>query len=177
MEVYTNPSLIVEPIIFKKADWTFRYKANGTVDPIGIPNTWCEPTEHLKQAQIMALFCCPNCKRISAIVQWLHEVNRFGKVSPSLQCMNPKRCSFHRNAYLDMWNNKPLYACAVERVLRDGTLKAEIHHMHANNVTEARIHLGPGNYHIVGIARAIGFFVEDKHGEKLSADAPTVRLK
>jgi hypothetical protein len=70
---------------------------------------------------------------------------------------------------LDKWNDKDLYACAIEV---DG--QPQIHYMHAQNQAEARLHLGPvahkKSFRIVALGRAIGFVANDDHAEDLSAD-------
>lgn len=167
-EVVSTTSLSIRPFVFRKADWS--YVKNGEGRPgieSAIPGTWDTGPIH-SPSWLLAIVCCPACRGLSMLRKEIHAIDSLGKISPDLYCpynKNGQRCGFHRKAYLDEWNKKTLYACAVER---NG--KPEIHYMHAKDQKEARIHLGPGNYHIVAIGRAIGFFVHDAHGEDLSAD-------
>ncbi|MDE2020830.1 MAG: hypothetical protein KGJ13_10885, partial [Patescibacteria group bacterium] len=70
--------------------------------------------------------------------------------------------------YLDMYHDKPLWACAVERFVH-GNVRPEIIYVHGRNETEARTNLGVMKQtRIVAIGRAIGYFVQDTKGEVLS---------
>lgn len=158
-----SPSLIVRPFIFPKADWAFTGEGEQRMIQ-GVPGTWHDRWPGAPH-WLLGLVCCPNCHNVSTLGKQVHQVDHVGKLSPSFQCKYGT-CTFHRDAYLDDWNNKPLYAMAVER---DGKCP-EIHYTHAHSAEEARIQLGSGNYHIAAIGRAIGFFVDDKEGLDLSAD-------
>jgi hypothetical protein len=146
-----SPSLNIVEFVFRREDWTFTTDGHqtGINKDTAPPGTWCLPCEGCEKT-VLGFFRCPNCKEISVLDSRVHKVDNLGKVSPSLQCKY-SGCSFHRKCYLDKWNNKPLYACAVVRNGRN-----EIHYMHARTAAEARIHLGAGDYKIVGIGLAIG---------------------
>jgi hypothetical protein len=159
--VDTRASIVIRPFIFRKAEWDVQGEGRDAAIK-GIPSTWT--TIKGLPSHILALVCCPNCGKSSILHQRIHHINHLGKVDPSFMCKYYP-CQFHRDIYLDEWNKKPLYACAV---MRDG--KPEMHYMHATTQQEARIQLGAGNYYIVAIGRAVGFFVHDNHGDKLSAD-------
>jgi hypothetical protein len=162
-----SASIVIEPYVFRREEWDTIENDTGQAVK-GIPGTWFRPnglgaTKRVP-AWMIGMACCPNCKQVSIISRNIHKIGDTGRLFPSFICKY-QGCSFHRDAYLDMWNAKPLYACAV---MRDGN--PEMHYMHADNPRAARIQLGPGNYHVVAVGRAIGMFAEDKHGEKLSAD-------
>jgi hypothetical protein len=165
-------SLVIDSFVFQKGQWDFR-QVQGQWGVIHqVPGTWNDAHASMKQIGIFALFCCPNCKQVSALADYVHKVNHIGKISPSLICKY-KGCSFHRNCYLDMWNQKPLYACAIEYYDHEGKFKTEMRYTHASTTEEARLQLGNvgyKRYNIVAIGRAIAMFVEDKKGLVLSAD-------
>jgi hypothetical protein len=146
-----SPALNIEVYVFPRETWKFFTDGRNTgIDKdTAKPGTWCLPCEGVSKSTL-GFFRCPNCKEISVLDNRVHRIDQFGKVTQSLQCKY-KGCSFHRKCYLDKWNDKPLYACAV---VRNGV--NEIHYMHARNQAEARLHLGAGDYKIVGIGLAIG---------------------
>jgi len=153
--------------VFKKETWeTIEIQTNeGPAKAVkGIPGTWTLPPEGTSSA-ILALLCCPNCGSNLLLHSSIHQIDSLGKMDHELRC---NHCSLICITYLDEWNKKPLYACAIEV---DGV--PQIHYVHATSIEEARIHLGPirhkRSYRIVGIARAIGFIAEDNHGERLRA--------
>lgn len=165
VELDRSPSLVIDPFIFAKSDeW------ENTENAIkAIPGTW-RPRYPELPSYVMALVCCP-FGHIAILHSSVSKVDYLGKVTPSYQCrIKDGTCSFHRNAYLDRWNKKPLYACAIERREKNsGVFKPEVIYTHASNQAEARIQLGPGDdYRIVAIGPAIGYFVKDKLGNLLS---------
>ncbi len=70
---------------------------------------------------------------------------------------------------------KDLFAVAIERLDRNGQpCKANIFHIHAQDSSEALNHyraIYPNRrtHRIVGAAPCIGYFAEDEHGDKVSA--------
>jgi hypothetical protein len=150
-------------------DWVFR--DNRILSTV--PASWVKPPTGLtvkvmgETCKVLALYCCPHCKTVGLLTERVHVISNVGKVEPDLRC---NTCHLHRPIFLDKWNVKPLYACAVERLDR-GHVKREIHYMHATNAVEARFHLGQGNYKIVAIGPAVGYLAKDEHGEVLAADA------
>ena len=157
----SRASLVIQPFIFEKGDWEFSGES-----VCGIPGTWDKLANGLETPNVLALVCCPNCHNISVIHRQVSCIDGLGKITPSFICKY-ERCEFHRDAYLDLWNNKPLYAMAI---VRRG--KQEMMYTHASTADEARVQLGymgPGEY-IIGIGRAIGYFLEDKKGDVLNVD-------
>jgi len=69
-----------------------------------------------------------------------------------------------------------LYAIAVERYNRQGwPISVSIEYVQASDTAHARAQFrvaepNPRRSRIVAVGPAIGFFVEDNHGEKLSVD-------
>jgi hypothetical protein len=72
-------------------------------------------------------------------------------------------------------DGRELYAVMIERLGPDGQpRKGRMEHIHAHDAGEARVHFSviyPNRrtHRIVHAALAIGFFVEDKKGEIVSA--------
>jgi hypothetical protein len=120
-----------------------------------------------QSCKVLAIYACPQCRVPGLLVEHVHVISSIGQVKPDLKC---PYCTFHRAIYLDEWNKKPLYACAIERWV-SGKYKPEVHYMHASTPQEAQYHLGDGKYRIVAIGLAIGFFQEtDKEDSRLVAD-------
>ncbi len=149
--------------------------------------------------KILPMIGCPNCGGLLYVVHTddaaaglrqmtggripvsvTHQVNHLGLVRDrrggDLLCMHG-RCDFHRRVYLDRWNKtKPLYAIAyVEGVghTQDEVARGEIKvdYCHAVDRKEALNHFGARrNVRVIDAGPAVGFFVKDKEGKKLSAD-------
>lgn len=177
LEVDRSPSLVSDAFIFAKSDdWVFQRDEQNPRDsriegPPGtwarLPREWRSISKHIQD--IICITRCPNCKNFNALHMGVHRFDHLGRVSPDYKCMN---CDFHRIVYLDEINDKPLYACAIER-LKGGKWKPEMIYTHAQDQTEALKQLGKdaidNRVRIVGIGRAIGFKVMDNHGERLLA--------
>lgn len=70
-------------------------------------------------------------------------------------------------------SGKYLYAVAYEVYRRGVLVRGDIEYLHAEDTLHAGnqfklAHPNRNTHHIVGVAPAIGFFVEDNHGEVLS---------
>ena len=158
-------SIVIESFVFKKVTWQYKEAPQGkTVQ--GIPGTWTEAYEDAPD-WLLAMISCPACGTNLLLHSRVHEINRLGRIFPDTECSG---CSFHRTCYLDRWNNKPLYAAAIEV---DGV--PEVQYMHAATSVEAMLHLGPmtrdgKKIRVVAVGPAIGHFVHDNHGEELNAD-------
>lgn len=151
-----------EHFVFRKETWEVEQSEMGPAVR-GIPGTWTRPPDG-SPMWCIAIVCCPNCGTNMLLQKDIHIVGKLGRLDREIRCNG---CSFTRACFLDEWHKK-IYACCIEV---DG--EAQIHYMHANTVHEARIELGAirykQSYTIVGIAPAIGFIVEDNHGERLKA--------
>ena len=171
-----------EAAILRKSDWKWEPVEGTTVPKLieSVPATWCLRPDGMSKV-ILAIFSCPNCHGVRALIDGIHTINPFGLVQPDLDCGGDttRHCSYHRKTYLDRWNRKPLYACALETWDRGHQRwTPEMVYTHATTQEEATRQLGPTTsgklYRIVAIAPALGFFVTDgKDDTKLSADAPT----
>lgn len=165
-------TLNIEPFFFKKKEWRLE---PGALEPI--PETWCD----LRQGQYkilglpssyLALFCCPNCRKMRAIDRRVHKVDPFGKVSTkrgnALACTDG--CSFIRITYLDRWSKKPLYCACIERLTPNGYVPIK-RYCHATTEQEARTQLiiEPHD-RIIGVAPVIGYYSEDKDEKICSVD-------
>lgn len=180
-EIRQTASMAVRPAVLKRAEWDV--VPNGNIIPQ--KGTWHAHIERRTPTDVtvIAFLGCPSCGNKIVLSQskdaatilskWfgrtmpvIHAIDRLGKVSPDVLCMNGS-CDFHRTVYLDRWNQtKPLYAMAYTRGAHG---RIEIAYTHATNQHEARLHLGAGNFRIIDIAPAIGFFVDEKTG-RMTAD-------
>jgi hypothetical protein len=172
LHVQSASAVEPEPYVFPKKEWTFRGHDPQTMKIEAIPGSWTPIPEKLKVTlkDYHGFASCPSCQGVSLFHKNVTTVDNDGRVHPDFQCNymmphNRQRCEFHRVTFLDLWNDKPLYACCI---LRGG--RREMLYTHASTQAEARTQLGPGDYTIVAIGRAIGWFVEDKKGDVLSAD-------
>ena len=178
-EVHSTSSIIVRPIVLRRAEWATHERAVG---PTVIPGTWYAHVVRGRDAwdvAVIPFIGCPLCGKKNVLVHneqaaaivargigqpvvpVTHTNDHLGKVSPDVMCMTPG-CSFHRQVYLDRWNKtKPLYAIAYTR---GQSTKIEIAYSHSIDAREARIHLGVGDYNIIGAGPAIGFFVNERTG-------------
>jgi hypothetical protein len=72
-------------------------------------------------------------------------------------------------------NGQQLYAVAIEKLGRNGQpKKGKIFHIHAHDAAQAKMHYqvvfpDRRRFRIVDAALAIGFFINDKKGEDISA--------
>jgi hypothetical protein len=154
----------VESYVFRKSVWEYVDTPEGRTVK-GFAGTWTPPYEG-SPPWLLALISCPACGTNLLLHNRVVSIDRLGKIHPDIRC---NKCTFTRTCYLDKWNDKDLYACAIEV---DG--QPQIHYMHAQNQAEARLHLGPvahkKSFRIVALGRAIGFVANDDHAEDLSAD-------
>jgi hypothetical protein len=182
MEIDRSPSLQLDSVVLPKGEWEFDYPVNnGGKAPVYktelvsfVPGTWIK-AELWMNKRILAAFSCPNCKAIRFLVDGIHTIDHMGRVKPDVQCKARStiagvECSFHRRVFLDRWNKKPLYAVAIEN-WNGKVWTPEIRYTHADNEAEARFMMGQGPFRIVSAGPAIGFFVEDKVGDKLNVSA------
>jgi hypothetical protein len=178
----TTISINLEPLILPRSEWTFE---DGRIMH-SVPGTWCKVPEGCPQ-DWHCLVTCPRCKNVMVLHKAVHEISFEGHVTlfadrrASFSCrhkdVGKPPCTLARNLWLDKWSDKPLYACAIEWISKGKVVKKEIHYMHATNHEEAKFHMGPGNYRIVAVGPAVGALVDDKHGDRLSADTMTAPAK
>lgn len=141
-----------------------------------VPETWIRPIDGMMPT-VLALVCCPKCKAAKIIDSRVHRVTEKGEIKTlrehgeegDFHC----QCGLLRRVYLDRWLKKPLYACAVEWFLPDGTMRPEIIYVNADSEGEAKFHCGAGNYRFVSVGLAIGFLkatADDSDDNNLVAD-------
>jgi hypothetical protein len=179
MEIDRSPSLNLDSVVLPKGDWEFVLPDNGIVKKLVsfVPGTWF-PREDWMDPRLLVTFSCPNCHAIRMLMKGVHDIDHMGRVKPDIQC-KAGNCTFHRRVYLDRWNKKPLYAVALEIWdQRKKSWKPEIRYTHAENEAEARFMMGDPitqGFRIVSAGPAIGFFVEDKVGNRLNVDGTNAR--
>jgi hypothetical protein len=185
-EIHQTASIAVRPVVLPRAYWP----SSTTIGGRGVvpqKGTWyghvSRGTSDLSTT-VVAMISCPACGGLNIlthseaaakavgkmlgrpVVPVAHQIDSTGRVSPDLLCMHGS-CDFHRTVYLDRWNKtKPLYAIVYTRGPHG---RIEIAYAHAVDQKEARLHLGAGDYRIIDIAPAIGFFVDEKTG-RMTAD-------
>jgi hypothetical protein len=178
--VSSGASIVTDPLFFRsttKEDWGYgqdTHKRVGFNHPQ--PLTWIKPLEGMART-IKAIVCCPNCQMPKLVDERVHKVDYTCEVKPSFHC----QCGFHRRIFLDRWLKKPIYACAIEWILKDVDPKTGYHkirkdivYVSAETEAEARIQCGPGYYRFVAVGLAIAWFTRDKDGKedtKLVGDA------
>jgi hypothetical protein len=170
-------SLSQSAFVFRKDTWQMQLDSSGKglLALKGAPETWSALEDWAEKPKwLLAAISCPKCKMPSVLSRAVHTIGKMGRVSPDFICTQlplnygGHECRFHRTIYLDHWNKKPLYAVAYEERTPAGKWTANIEYCHASTPAEARFHIGPGNYKIVAIGRAIGYNVLDKEGLVLS---------
>jgi hypothetical protein len=183
-EIHSTSSVITRPVVLSRAQWK---TGPGTVEPQA--GTWFAFKDHGPNgngilANVVPMIGCPRCSGLIVLscdsassaylarvmrraqVPVVHAIDRLGKVTPKVKCMHAG-CGFEGSLYLDRWQDaKPLFAIAYTRGSRG---RIEIAYSHATNAKEARVHLGPGDFHVIGAGPAIGFFVDEKTG-RITAD-------
>jgi hypothetical protein len=182
--ITTQASIEVQPVVIPRAIWKVR---KGTVH--GKPSikfeqrkgTWFAFVMKLSATESIAvpLLSCPACAMILMLateksqpgimsllghaVPVTHAVTKEGKVSPDIRCdpSSARRCGFHRQVYLDKWHSwRPLYVCAYTS---GKSLEIKFAYSHAASRTEARMHLGIGDYNVIDVGRAVGALYDEKN--------------
>jgi hypothetical protein len=183
LEVLRQNAVDDEAYIFPKEEWVFSGDHPQTMQISPVPGTWCPPPEMLSGSafgKILALVSCPNCRNVSAFTSSVFEITQKGEVSPDFQCghaaaglIGPlrRRCDLHKRVLLDEWNDKRLYACSyLDHAGKEPRIR--ILYTHATTYEGARLELGASvaDSDIIAIGPAVGFFVDDRKGDILSAD-------
>lgn len=158
-------------VMFPCEPW--QWKPNeGSIQPI--KGTWTlAPLEVRVKQNILALVSCPNCGLATLLTEELVTLNPLthnGEM-PLLRCAG---CPFACQPVFLEWDKRKLFCAAYEKII-EGKIKAFKEYMHAEDVNEARKNFLAGHCNdiipvsnIVGIARVIGYIVQDDKGEKLS---------
>lgn len=171
-----NASVVVRPLALARAMWP---RQDGPSGPGFRPirGTWYAHLDKSGPTSIVVpMLSCPSCagllfvvhsqptarilgRMMKTIVPVAHSVSTEGKVSPDIKCMH-KGCNFHRTVYLDKWDRlRPLYCIAFTE---GRGIDVQFAFSHAVSQKEARVHLGAGNFNIIGIGRAVGFLFDEK---------------
>ena len=189
--IHARASLQVRALIFARATWPTERTPSGHFGFRPQKGTWHAYVDRGAKAAgilptILPVLACPSCggllwlspseaaakalrRMTGAPVPVAHQIDPMGRVAPDLRCQHG-RCDFHRKVYLDRWNKtKPLYATAYVNLDKGEHGEIEIAYSHAMTPREARMHLGAGNYRVLGSGRAVGFFVDEKTG-RVTAD-------
>jgi hypothetical protein len=118
---------------------------------------------------VKALFACPRCNQVGFISEGFNPPMVLGdtKALPELHC---RKCQFGCNVILKDWDKRKLYCVCYET--RDGdTLLPHKEYLHAENEGEAKKYFwaqhGLEVTNLVGIALAIGFFMENPKSDRI----------
>ena len=148
-------------VVFPKATWEIIKDNEGRIDQIKpIPGTWCSIKHEIPN--LLALFCCPNCKQHTAADLRYSKVNHLGMLTPNFKC---SPCGFIGVIYFDEYHDKPLYALALVNEINK---EIELRYTHADNQVDASKGIDFKKYSVIGIGRAIGYNVLDIQGKELS---------
>ena len=152
-------------IILRKAVWDIRQHVvdgKGDIQPIinPIPESWHNIRSVIPN--LLALFSCPNCQVITGVDTRVSKVDHLGKLTPRFRCVP---CGFYGDIYFDEYHNKPLYALALVNIQKK---EIELHYTHADTQVEASKGIDLRLFNVIGIARAIGYKVNDTQGKELT---------
>lgn len=122
-----------------------------------------------KGLDVKAFFACPRCAQVGFIPEGFKPEVKLGdtKPLPELHC---RRCQFGCRITLKEWDKRRLY-CACYETRDNDTLKPHKEYLHAENDEEAKKFFwaqhGLEVTNLVGIAPAIGFFMENPKDDRI----------
>lgn len=167
----------VEIIEFPYQEWTTIRTPQGKLVSINpVAGTWTLITgedcrDFIERGMdVKAMFACPRCRQVGFISNEFNPPKELGdtKPLPELHC---RKCHFGCRVVLKDWDKRRLYCICYET--RDGdTLKPHKEYLHAENEEEARKffwaqHTVTEVTNLVGIAPAIGFFMENPKDDRI----------
>jgi hypothetical protein len=185
--IHSRASIDIRTVVLPRAKWESTRTADGRLALVPQKGTWhARIVRSAHASTVIPMIGCPACGGLLLIshtemtarelrlmtgmpVPVAHSIDHLGRISPDILCRHG-RCDFHRKVYLDRWNKtKPLYAIAYINMAAGEHGEIEIAYSHSIDVKEARMHLGFGNFKIIGAGPAIGFFLDEKTG-RLTAE-------
>lgn len=137
--------------------------------------TWTLPPHAVAHLGAKGIISCPRCAEAYFILPDMGakgEDNPLTLVIPQWHC---NKCQFEARVILNDWDKRKLY-CAAFETLVNGVLIANKEYMHAVDEADATGQFWNGRIaadnvvRLVGVAPAIGYFVQDNAGRKLSVD-------
>jgi uncharacterized C2H2 Zn-finger protein len=170
----TSASQSVETITFPCEEWFATRTPQGELVSIKpIPGTWTllggEDRRRFAErgVNVKAFFACPRCSQVGFIPEGFNPPKEMGdtKPLPELHC---RKCNFGCHIILEKWDKRRLY-CACYETRCGNTFKAHKEYLHAEDEAEAKKYFwaqhGPEVTNFVGIAPAIGFFLQPKEND------------
>jgi hypothetical protein len=164
VEVDRRNAVNLNAFVFARSgDWGFVGEAPEELAMSPVPGTWTKPPQVLKDlvgafGSLLAFVSCPKCKGVSGLFDGVTEIDSLGKLCPDFAHQG---CDFHRQAYLDRWSDKPLYAMSYHDRKNRGAIT--IFYTHAETVLEARMGIPDvAPQDVIAIGPAIGVFVDEK---------------
>jgi hypothetical protein len=167
----------VETIEFPCEEWIATRTPQGEMVGVNpIPATWTlisgEDRRRFaeKGLDVKALFACPRCKQVGFIPEGFNPPKELGdtKPLPELHC---RKCNFGCRIILKNWDKRRLY-CACYETREGQLLVARKEYLHAENEPEAikffwAQHSVSEVANFIGIAPAIGFFMENPKSDSI----------
>lgn len=142
------------------------------------PGTWSLPPLAVRETfqhaakEVVGLFACPHCNTACLFTRDQIEVDGVNHtaVLKLFRCAN---CPLVCKAVFEEWDRRKLYCVAYETRSPNGVIVANKEYNHAVDQQDAQHqfiegHRGDPIVRVVGVALAIGFFVNDTKGDKLS---------
>lgn len=137
--------------------------------------TWTLAPKTLWHLKIKGILSCPRCAHACGILEGMGEKGEDNPLTLVLKHWHCDSCHFEARVILNDWDKRKLY-CACYETLVNGVLMANKEYMHALDEQDATAQFWNGRIaadnvtKLVGVAPAIGYFVQDTAGRKLSVD-------
>lgn len=166
-----------ETIEFTCEEWIAARTPQGELVSVNpVPGTWTllSGEDRRKFAErgidVKGLCACPRCKAITIIPESYKPILHQGDTAPSgdLRC---NQCDHVCRIVLKQWDQRKLY-CACYEAIINGTVRLLKTYLHAVDDQEAlkffwAQHTPLEVSKLVGIAPAIGFFVQDTKNDRI----------
>jgi len=161
--------ILLETVEFPCEPWVTR-----GLEILPESGTWTLAPQSVWHLGIKGILSCPRCSEACGI---LHDMGEKAD-NPShltIKQWHCQKCHFQCRPMLLDWDKRKLY-CAAFETLVDGVLKANKEYMHAVDEQDATAQFWNGRIaadnvvKLVGVAPAIGYFVQDTQGRKLTTD-------
>ncbi|VVB55239.1 Uncharacterised protein [uncultured archaeon] len=165
-----------ETIEFPCEEWIATRTPQGELIGINpVPGSWTmisgEDRRRFaeRQMNVKAFFACPRCNQVGFIPEGFKPPVTLGDTRPlgELHC---RKCGFYCNVILKDWDKRILY-CACYETRQGDSLEPHKEYLHAENELEAKGFFwsqhGREVTNLVGIAPAIGFFMEKPGDDRI----------
>lgn len=121
-----------------------------------------------ERINIKGYFACPRCNQVGIIPEGFDPPKELG--DGKLGELSCRRCQFYCRVILKDWDKRRLY-CACYETREGDSLKPHKEYLHAENESEAKKFFwaqhGLEVTNLVGIAPALGFFMENPKSDRI----------